>query len=46
MQYIIKLDYEDLNRASRSQDEYNNLICRISKAIYEEMRKPYEHIHA
>ena len=38
MQLVIKIDRDDAIRAGTSQDEYNALICRISKLIYEEMR--------
>lgn len=39
MMYIIRIDREDIRRGAMSQDEYNNLICRISKLIYEEIRR-------
>lgn len=44
-QYIVEIDSEDIKRAVMSQTEYNNLICRISKAIYTEMRFNDEHLY-
>lgn len=38
MQYVITIDRDDVIRGALSQDDYNNLICRISKLIYEEIR--------
>lgn len=39
MQLVIRIDRDDAIRAGTCQDEYNALICRISKLIYEEMRR-------
>lgn len=38
MQLVIRIDRDDAIRAGMNQEEYNALICRISKLIYEEMR--------
>ena len=35
MQYVVRIDREDLERAFTSQSEYNALIVKISKLIYE-----------
>ena len=39
MQYILRIDYDDVRHGALNQDNYNNLICRISKLIYEEIRR-------
>ena len=36
LQYVIRIDREEFNRAFISQDEYNALIVKISKLIYEQ----------
>jgi len=37
MRYIITIDREDVILGAMNQNNYNNLICRISKLIYEEI---------
>ena len=37
MRYIIIIDREDIMLGAMNQDNYNNLICRISKLIYDEI---------
>ena len=39
MEYVIRIDREEVERAFTSQDEYNALIAKLSKLIYEEERK-------
>ena len=36
LQYVIKIDREEFNRAFTSQVEYDALIVKISKLIYEQ----------
>ena len=35
MQWVIRIDRDDIYRAFTSQDEYNALIAKLSKLIYE-----------
>lgn len=39
MNYVIRIEREEVERAFTSQDEYNALIAKISKLIYEDVQK-------
>lgn len=39
MHLLIRIGREDVDRAFTSQTEYNALIAKISKLIYEEVQK-------